>query len=91
MASSLSKLVNNLSEGIHEIKCKYKHDDKKDETCRIKYKDFHCFLESTNFKDNLTQYRCFCCNRNSHKVFDGDLKGQLFLTHTILLTVIWLS
>ena len=29
MASSLSSLVNNLAEGIHEIKCKYKHDDKK--------------------------------------------------------------
>ena len=29
MASSLSNLVNNLSEGIHRIKCKYRHDDKK--------------------------------------------------------------
>ena len=29
MASSLSNLVNNLSEGIHKIKCKYRHDDKK--------------------------------------------------------------
>ena len=28
MASSLSNLVNNLSEGIHRIKCKYRHDDK---------------------------------------------------------------
>ena len=27
MASSLSKLVNNLSEGVHKIKCKYQHDD----------------------------------------------------------------
>ena len=32
LASSLSNLVNNLSEGIHRIKCKYKHDDKKCET-----------------------------------------------------------
>ena len=38
MASSLSNLVNNLSEGIHRIKCKYGHDDKKCETCGIKYK-----------------------------------------------------
>ena len=37
MASSLSNLVNNLSEGIHKIKCKYGHDDKKCETCEIKY------------------------------------------------------
>ena len=28
MASSLSNLVNNFSEGIHRIKCKYRHDDK---------------------------------------------------------------
>ena len=29
MASSLSNLVNNLSEGIHRIKCKFGHNDKK--------------------------------------------------------------
>ena len=29
MASSLSNLVNNLSGGIHRIKCKYGHSDKK--------------------------------------------------------------
>ena len=29
MANSLSNLVNNLSEGIHKIKYKYGHDDKK--------------------------------------------------------------
>ena len=90
MASSLSKLVNNLTEGIPEIKCKYKHDDKKGETCRIQYKDCHCFLESTIFKDSLTQCRCFCCNRNSHKQFDGNLKRRLFLIRTIFLTMIWL-
>ena len=28
MASSLSNLVNDLSEGIHRIKCRYGHDDK---------------------------------------------------------------
>ena len=28
MASSLSNVVNNLSEEIHRIKCKYGHDDK---------------------------------------------------------------
>ena len=35
MASSLSNL-NNLSEVIHKIKCKYRHDDKKCETYRSK-------------------------------------------------------
>ena len=29
MASSLSNLLKDLSEGIHEIKCKYGHKDKK--------------------------------------------------------------
>ena len=29
MATSLSNLVNNLSEGIHRIKCKFGRDDKK--------------------------------------------------------------
>ena len=28
-ASSLSNLVKNFSEGIHEVKCKYRHNDKK--------------------------------------------------------------
>ena len=28
MASSISNLVNNLSEGIHRIKCKFELDDK---------------------------------------------------------------
>ena len=35
-ARSLSNFVNNLSEGIHKIKCKYGHNDKKCEICRIK-------------------------------------------------------
>ena len=35
MASSLSNLVNNLAEGIHKIKCKYEHDNKKRKTCGI--------------------------------------------------------
>ena len=45
MASSLSNPVNNLCEGIYRIKCKYRHDDKKSETCGIKYKYRDCFLE----------------------------------------------
>ena len=36
MASSLSNLENNLSEGIHKNKCKYKHNDQKCETYRNK-------------------------------------------------------
>ena len=42
MASSLPNLVNNLSEGIHRIKCKLGHGDKKCETCGVKYKYGDC-------------------------------------------------
>ena len=45
MASLLSNLVNDLAEGIHRIKCKYEHDNKKCKACRVKYKDYECFLE----------------------------------------------
>ena len=36
IANSLSNLVNNLSDRIHKIKCKCKHNDEKCETCRSK-------------------------------------------------------
>ena len=49
MASSLSNLVNNLSEGIHRIKCRFGNNDKKCETCGIKYKYCDCFLECISF------------------------------------------
>ena len=55
MASSLSNLIYNLAEGVYKIKCKYKHNDKKSETCGIKYKDCKCFLEYTNLKGNLIE------------------------------------
>ena len=55
MVSSLSNIVNNLAEGIHKVKRKYGHDDKKCKTYRIKYKGCECFLEHTNFKENLIE------------------------------------
>ena len=55
MTSSLSILVNNLSEGILKIKCKYRHDDKKCETCGITFEVCDFFLEYTNFKDDLIE------------------------------------
>ena len=53
MTGSLSNLVKNQSEGIYRIKHKYGHDDKKCKTYGIKYKYCDCFLEYTNFKDEL--------------------------------------
>ena len=55
MTSSLSNLVNNISEGIHRTKYELGHDDKKYETCGIEYKYCNCFLEYMNFKDDLIE------------------------------------
>ena len=76
MICSLSNVVNNLSEGIHRIRCKYGHDDKKYQTCRIKYKYCDCFLQYKNFKDDLIEYKCLCCNKNYQQEFDEKLKEQ---------------
>ena len=81
MASSLSNLVNNLAEGIHKIKCKYEHDNKKCQTCGTKCKGCECCLEYTSveydavritkkvwwkLKKEICQYiQCF--NHNSNK------------------------
>ena len=80
MASSLSDLVNNSAEGIHKVKCKYEHNDKKYETCRIKYKYCDCFLEYTDFKDNLRECKCLCCNKYYQQNFDEHLKERPFNT-----------
>ena len=55
LASSLSNLVNNLSERIHKIKCKFEDDDRKCWTCEIKYNYCDCFLEYINSKDDLIE------------------------------------
>ena len=62
MALSLSKLANSLSEGIHRIKCKLRHDDKKYETCRIKCKYY-----------NVLGYNCLCWNINYQHEIDKTL------------------
>ena len=57
MASSLSNLVDNLAEEIHEINCKHGHGNKKCKTCEINYKDRQCYLKYTNFKGDLIVYK----------------------------------
>ena len=52
MASSLSNLVSSFSEGIYRMNC---NNDKKCETCGIKCKFCDCFLEYTNFKNDLIE------------------------------------
>ena len=81
MSSSLTNLVNNLCEEIHKIKCKFRHDDRKHERCKIKYKYCNCFLEYTNFKDNLIEYKCLCCNKNYQQEFDEGIKKRVLNTY----------
>ena len=81
MASYLSNLVHNLSEGLHIIVGKLGRDDKKIETFGIKYKYWDCFLEYTNFKDDLIEYKCLCCNNNYQRKFEEKLKERFFNTY----------
>ena len=53
---------------------------KKCETCRIKYKYCDCFLEYTNFKDDLIEFKCLCCNKYYEQKSDEKLKEQFFNT-----------
>ena len=70
MARSLSNLVNNLSEGIHKIRCKYRHHD-----------NVKCFLKYTNFKNDLIEYKCLRCNKNYQQKLDEKLKERVFNRH----------
>ena len=47
---------------------------KKCQTGRIKYKYCECFLEYTNFKDDLIGYKCLCCSKKYQQKFDENLK-----------------
>ena len=50
------------------------------ETYTIKNKGFDCFLEYTNSKEELIEYKCLCCNKNYQKKFD-NLKKCFFNTN----------
>ena len=63
LAGSLSNLVDKLNEETHKIKCKYRHDNKKCEKCKIKCKDCKYFVE---YKKQLTS-TCKFCNHDIHK------------------------
>ena len=81
MGSSFSDLVNNLSEGINKIQCKYRHDDKKCETCRIKYKYCNCFLACTISKGNLIEQKCFMLQQIYQLNFEEKLKRRFLNTN----------
>ena len=58
MTTLLSNLVDNLTEGVHIIKCK----------------DCDCLLEYESVKDNLMEYICLSCNENYSSKIDEELK-----------------
>ena len=60
MGSSLSDLVDNLSEGIHKVKCK----------------DCNCFLVYEIVNKNLIKYRFLSCNKGYSNKIDEKLKKQ---------------
>ena len=57
MSTSLSKLIDNLSEGLHNYKCKY---------CKS-------YLDYVTIKDNQLIFRCFSCKKNYEKDFNKEL------------------
>ena len=57
MSTSLSNLVDNLSESLHNDKCK----------------DCKYYLSYVTIKDNQLIFRCFSCKRNFEKNFNKDL------------------
>ena len=60
MATSLSNLVDNLTEVIHKIKCR----------------DSNCFLEYKSAKDNLVIHKCLSCNTDYSNKLDEKLKER---------------
>ena len=73
MPSSLSILFNNLSGEIEKIKWKQRHDDKKCEAQAYRYKYCNSFLEYTDFKDDLIEYKCLRFSKNFQQKFDEKL------------------
>ena len=60
MTTLLSNLVDNLTEGIHKIKCK----------------DCDCFLENETVKDGSIKYKCLSCNKDYSNKLDRELKKK---------------
>ena len=60
MASSLSNLIDNLTEGIHKIKCR----------------ECGCSLEYESVWNNLIKYKCLTCNKNYSNKLDEELRKK---------------
>ena len=60
LATLLTKLVDNLSNRIHNSRCK----------------GCNCFLEHENVKSNLIKYNCLTCNKNYSEKLNEELKKK---------------
>ena len=49
--------------------------------CRIKHRNGVCCLKYINFKYDLIDYKCLCCNKNYQKKFDKNLKKRFVNTY----------
>ena len=65
MTTSLSNLIDNLTETIHKIKCK----------------DCDCLLEYESVKDNLMKDKCLSYNKDYSNKLDEKLKESDLRTH----------
>ena len=65
MVNSLSNLVDNLTEGIHKIKCK----------------DCDFFLDYESVKENSIKYKCRSCNKNYSNKITKELKRKFKNTY----------
>ena len=65
LASSLSRLPDNLAEGLHNSKCK---------DCKL-------YLQYVNVKDGLLLCNCSDCNKNYEKEFNKDLAKRFESTY----------
>ena len=55
---------------------------KKCQIGEIKYKYCDCFLDITNFNDDLIDYKCLYCNKNYNQKFVEKLKAQFLNRYT---------
>ena len=65
MSTSLSSLVNNLSDGL----------------CNDKYTDCKSCLEYISAKDNKLIFKCLKCRKNNNKEFNKDLIKRFASTY----------
>ena len=65
MSTSLSKLMDNLSEGLHNDKCK----------------DCESYLDYVTVKENKLIFRCFNCKKSYEKDFNKELIQRFVNIH----------